>query len=224
MTRVSAANGDACPEWGQFEALSGEAGFRFAGAWARRPARRLTPALKRPGRLRSARDGFPRRSSSPSPIAIFGILALTLQHLRLERDMALQRRARARSTCARRFSLERLEAALRADPQASEAEIFRTVLDAHPDERLAAIDPHRPRGAAGRIRPEPRMRPTRLWRPSLRAQTPPAGGSRLAWFVSRTERGEEQFAAVRALPDSRRESGLCFIRRSRSLRLARRDA
>ena len=31
---------------------------------------------------------------------------------------------------------EQLNAALRADPQASEAEVFRSVLKAHPDERL----------------------------------------------------------------------------------------
>ena len=32
---------------------------------------------------------------------------------------------------------ERLDAALSADPQASEADVFRTVLKAHPDERPA---------------------------------------------------------------------------------------
>jgi signal transduction histidine kinase len=130
-------------------------------------------------------------------IAIFGVVALTLQHLRLERDLALS--AGSRDVDMRATLLaDRLEAALSAEPQASEAQVFRSVLKAHPDERLAQsifIDRN------GRlVEFEP---------------TEDAAGSPLAVLIERvapsaagdvqggvmridTERGD-QFAAVRAL-------------------------
>ena len=67
--------------------------------------------------------------------AIFAILALTLQHLRLERDLALSAGAHEVDMRATLLA-EQLNAALSADPQASEAEVFRSVLKAHPEERL----------------------------------------------------------------------------------------
>jgi signal transduction histidine kinase len=135
MTRVSAANGDACP-LGPAQALTGEAAFRFAEGWARRPSE----ALKRP-HPRAAGAAFGRRRIPPAvvigvAIAIFAVLALTLQHLRLERDLALSAGAREVDMRATLLA-QALNAALSADPQASEAEVFRSVLKAHPDERLA---------------------------------------------------------------------------------------
>ena len=88
MTRASAANGDVCPV-GPIRGLSGEGGLPFAQAWARRPAEGLGRSrLRAPGVAR-------RRGRIPSAVfisvafAIFGVVALTVQHLRLERDLAL---------------------------------------------------------------------------------------------------------------------------------------
>jgi signal transduction histidine kinase len=192
MTRVGAANGDACPV-GRAQALSGEAGFRFAEAWARWPAeaagqdafkwnrhredlrggalgdsamrsRRFGPSLldrfshglrprgrdddhgstssrRAPERGRPRSTGATIRQRIPLAvligvvIAVFCVAALTFQHLRFERDLAL--RAGASEVDLRAALLaQRLNAALSADPQASEAEIFRRVLEAHPEEPL----------------------------------------------------------------------------------------
>ena len=46
MTRVSAANGDACPE-GPARALGAEAALRLAAAWVRRPIEALERAHRR---------------------------------------------------------------------------------------------------------------------------------------------------------------------------------
>ena len=94
---------------------------------------------------------------------------------------------------------QRLNAALIADPQASEAEIFRRVLEAHPEERLAQsilIDRN------GRL--------VEFDRTQAASNSPLAtlfGGPKAAatgddWggvIRFQTERGDEQFAAVRAL-------------------------
>ncbi len=61
--------------------------------------------------------------------------ALMAQHLRVERDLALHAGAREVDMRATLLA-ERLSAALSADPHASEAEVFRSILNAHPDERL----------------------------------------------------------------------------------------
>ena len=57
-------------------------------------------------------------------IAIFGVIAITVQHLRLERDLALSAGASEVDVRATLLA-HRLSAALSADPQASEAEVFR---------------------------------------------------------------------------------------------------
>jgi two-component system, cell cycle sensor histidine kinase PleC len=94
--------------------------------------------LGRPGRA----GAEVRRRLIPSAvfigvaIAFFGVLALTLQHLRLERELALSAGAREVDMRATLLA-QRLSAALSAEPQASEADVFRRVLEAHPDERLA---------------------------------------------------------------------------------------
>ena len=87
-------------------------------------------------------------------VAIVAIVALTLQHLALERDLAL---GAAEREIAMRATLlaQRLDAALAAEPLASAAEIFRRVLDAHPEERFAKSILIDRNGRLGRIRPDP---------------------------------------------------------------------
>ena len=151
MTRVSAANGDAYPV-GRLEVLSGETAFRFAEAGARGPSEALRLGMDRSPVLcsliwrafvknrspflwpRSGRALGPRlvpgggfRVVIGAAIAIFAVLTLTLQHLRLERDLALSAGAREVDMRATLLA-HRLNAALSADPQASEAEVFRTFL------------------------------------------------------------------------------------------------
>src|SRR5580704_1333723 len=133
MTRANAANGDACPEG---PALSVEAALRYARGCARRSARAL-------GRVRRRFSGAAARSRVVSSaasigvtVATIGVIALTLQHLRFEHDLALSAAAREVDMRATLLA-QRLDAALTAEPQASEAEVFRRVLEAHPDEWLA---------------------------------------------------------------------------------------
>ncbi|HTR14857.1 MAG TPA: ATP-binding protein [Roseiarcus sp.] len=69
-------------------------------------------------------------------LAILLVIAVTAEELGVERDLALD--AAAHDVDVRATLLAaRLDAALSAAPQASPAEVFRFVLRAHPDERLA---------------------------------------------------------------------------------------
>ena len=196
MTRVSAANGDSCPI-APIRALNGEASFRSAAAWTRRPARALEP-MPSPSVGPAVR--WPRIPSAAFigvAIAIFGVVALTLQHLRLERDLALSAGAREVGMRATLLA-ERLDAALSAEPQAPEAEVLRSVLAAHPDERLAQsvlIDRN------GRLIEFERTQDgsdsplaVLAGRAKLSAADSPGGV-----MIIKTDRGD-QFAAVRALP------------------------
>ena len=135
MTRVSAANGGACPE-GPAQGLSGEAALRFTLAWARRPIEALERAHRRFPAATVRWRVIPLAALVGAAVAIVAIVALTLQHLALERDLAL---GAAEREIAMRATLlaQRLDAALAAEPLASAAEIFRRVLDAHPEERFA---------------------------------------------------------------------------------------
>src|SRR6202453_60148 len=134
MTRASAANGDAYP-MGPVQALGGEGAFRLAEAWVRRPSEALKRVQFRPVGAAFCRRRIPSAVVIGAALAIVAVLAPTLQHLRLERDSALS--AGARDVDMRATLLaERLIVALSADPQAPEAEVFRSVLTAHPDERL----------------------------------------------------------------------------------------
>ena len=135
MTRASAANGDVCLE-GPARALGGEAAIRSALAWARRPVEALERAHERSACASVWRRLAPSAASIGVFFAIIGVVALTLQHLRLERDLALSAAAREVDMRATLLAAQ-LNAALTASPQASEAEIFRRVLEEHPDERLA---------------------------------------------------------------------------------------
>jgi two-component system, cell cycle sensor histidine kinase PleC len=196
MTRVSAANGDTCPER-PAPALRAEAALRFAAAWAHRPIETLKRAHRR--LLATVRAGaIPPAASIGTGVAIIGIVALTLYHLRLEHDLALRTAAHEVDIRATLLA-QRLNAALIAEPQGSEAEIFRSVLEAHPDERLAEailID------HSGRL--------FTFDRTQAAPNSPLAAlfGSRRAAFSAgdwggvvkfQTERGDEQFAAVRTL-------------------------
>ena len=122
MTRASAANVDDCQ--GGPVRQSGGAVFRLA------------TGLR--ASCLSAVDGrwFPSAASIGVALAIVGTIALTLQHLRFERDLALQSAAREVGIRATILAA-RLDAALAAAPRASPAGVLRQVLDAHPDERLA---------------------------------------------------------------------------------------
>jgi signal transduction histidine kinase len=121
---------------GPVEALSGEGAFRFAAAFARRPNEASEPAHARPARVAVRRRAIPSTLVVGVAIAIFAVVALTLQHLRLERDLALSAGAHEVGMRATLLA-EQLNAALSADPRASEAEVFRSVLKAHPDERFS---------------------------------------------------------------------------------------
>ena len=89
---------------------------------ARRSNARIAPR-----RRGGPRGGDSRRFVIGVAFAIFCVLALTVQHLRLERDLALSAGAREVDMRATLLA-ERLNAALSADPQASEADVFRSVL------------------------------------------------------------------------------------------------
>jgi signal transduction histidine kinase len=117
------------------EAPSGDGAFRFAGALARPPRGAPRGAHFLPVAQAVRRQGIPSTLVIGVAFAILAVLALTLQHLRLERDFALSAGAREVDMRATLLA-ERLETALDADLQASEAEVFRSVLKAHPDDRL----------------------------------------------------------------------------------------
>src|SRR5258708_11362888 len=109
------------------EALSGEGAVRFAAAFARRPAKASEYAHARLAGAAVRRRRVPSALVAGLAIAIFAVLALTLQHLRLERDLALSAGAREVGMRATLLA-EELNAALSADPHTSEAEVFRSVL------------------------------------------------------------------------------------------------
>jgi signal transduction histidine kinase len=133
-------------------------------------------------------------------IAIFAVLALTLQHLRLERDLALSAGAREVDMRATLLA-QALNAALDADPQVSEAEVFRSVLEAHPEERLTQsilID------RDGRVvEYEGSQDASDLPLAALAGRAKVSAASDIRGGVTRiqTENGVE-FAAVRVLPRS----------------------
>jgi signal transduction histidine kinase len=195
MTRANAANGDAY-SMGQVEALGAEGSVRFADAWVGRlNGSRIAARVRSAGAVRNERR-MPLALSVGVAIVIFAVLALTLQHLRFERDLALDAGASEVDMLATLLA-ERLDAALSVAPEASEAEVFRSVLASHPDERLTQstlID----RG--GRVieydRSGSGSASLSLAAVAARAK-PSAGGAGVIRFG--TEQGD-QFGAVRVLP------------------------
>ena len=227
MTRGSAANGDAYP-MGPARALNGEAVFRFTKAWGRSPSEarwrdrsgwtrshgshgapedagstQSQYALKR-GRLRPVGAAVRRQRIPPAigigvALAIVAVLALTLQHLRLERDLALTAGAREIDMRATLLA-ERLNDALSANPLASEAEVFRNVLSAHPDERLTQsllID-----GDGRVVQYDGTQGAPDLALTALAGRVKPSAAGDIQGGVIRiqTARDGDQFAAVRVLP------------------------
>ncbi len=170
MTRASAANAGACPG--------------------------IT--VRRSNKAASGRKGAGRRWIPPFALVVLvativAVIVMTLQHLRFERDLALTEAAREVGLRATLLA-GRVNASLAAAPQVSPTEIFRRVLGAHPEERLAeaalvdrdgrriAVDP--PEAAAG-LKPE-----------EIRS---PAADGEFAVRVS-TDGAGDRFTAVRALP------------------------
>ena len=171
MTRTSAANAGACPS---------EAVGRRNGVAVRRGAR------ARPRWVPSA-------TSIGVVIAILLVTVVTVWRLLVERDLALTEAAREVDMRATLVAT-RLNAALAAAPQASAAEIFRRVLAAHPDERLAGaalVD-----RAGRRIAVDP---PEEAGGALLDLDALPTRGGE-AGVVRVSDDAGDRFAAVRALP------------------------
>jgi signal transduction histidine kinase len=181
---------------GPVEALSGEGAFRFADAWARGPSA---------ARKRAHLHSVGRRRRIPSALvvgvafAILAVLALTLQHLRLERDLALSAGAREVGMRATLVA-EELNAALSADPQASEAEVFRSVLRVHPDAQLAQSMLIERDGRV--VAYDGPQDASDLALAAVGFPAKPSAASDVQGGVIRiqTEHGGDQFAAVRVLP------------------------
>jgi signal transduction histidine kinase len=184
---------------GPVQALGGEGAFRLAEAWVRRPSEALKRAHPRPASAAVRRRGIPSAFVIGVALAIFAVLALTVQHLRLEREMALNAGAREVDMRATLLA-ERLNDAMSANPQAPEAEVFRSVLKAHPDERLTQsmlID------RDGRVvEYDGTEDASDLALAALAARAKPPAASDIQGGVIRiqTERDGDRFAAVRALP------------------------
>ena len=171
MTRASAANTGTCP---------GEAIRRRGGA----VTRRVAPARSR---------WVPSAASTVVVIAVFLVTVVTVWRLLVERDLALTEAAREVDMRATLVAA-RLNAALAAAPEASAAEIFRRVLEAHPEERLArAVLVDR---AGRRIADDPPETAGASLDPNaLSSRGDDAGVVRVS-----DDAGGDRFAVVRALP------------------------
>jgi two-component system, cell cycle sensor histidine kinase PleC len=88
MTRVSAANGDAYPV-GRTQALIGDAAFHFADSWASGPSQAPERAQPRPSGVAAARTLCLPMILTSLTIALVCVIALMVQHLRVESDLAL---------------------------------------------------------------------------------------------------------------------------------------
>jgi signal transduction histidine kinase len=185
---------------GPVQALGGEGVFRFDESWARRPAKAIEHRPGRPVGAAVHRRRIPSAVVIGLALAIVAVLALTVQYLRLEHDLALTAGAREVGMRATLLA-QRIDAALSAQPLESEAEVFRSVLKVHPDERLAQsilIDRN------GRlIEFEQRHQDdsdSPLAAIAERAKPSAAGDIQDGVIRIETERDGDEYAAVRALP------------------------
>ncbi len=198
MTRVSAANGDAYP-MGPVQTLHGEGALRFAEAWARRPSEAVKGAQPRAPCAALRRRRIPSAVVTGVAFAIFAVLALTVQHLLLERDLALNPGSRDVDMRATLLA-ERHNDALKADLQAPEAEVFRSVLRAHPDGRLTQsvlVD------RDGRVvEYEETQAAPDLALAAIAGRAKPPAASDIQGGVTRIQTGHDgdRFTAVRVLP------------------------
>ena len=171
--------------------MSGEAALRLAPTWARWPAGALSLARSAGAEVRRRR--VPSAVFIGLAIAVVCVVALTIEHLRLERDLALSAGA---NEVAMRATLvaERLDAALSADPHEAQADVFRSVLKAYPDERFAQSILIDRNGKLVAFEPADAASSSSL--AALAGRTKPLieGVTRIE-----TERGDH-FAAVRTLP------------------------
>jgi len=183
MTRASAANADDCAD-ARVRGRSGAAAFRLTAqllAWPRLVAR---------GRW------FPSTASIGLVLAVVGTIAVTFQHLRFERDLALKSAAREVGLRATVLA-DRLNAAFAAAPKASPAAVFRRVLDSDPDERFAETILLDRDGL--RIAIDPPETAVADWLANLERNSDD-GADRRAVLRVDADGGGDRFAAVRMLP------------------------
>ena len=181
MTRASAANADGCPA-GSIPAWSarGADASGFGWLW--------------PPRLRQHVAFAPLALAAAFVLAILAVVAVTAEQLGLERDLALNEAAREVDVRATLLAA-RLDAAFSAAPQASPGEVLRSVLKAHPDERLARAVLIDRAGQKAAI--DPPDAPRRLLSDLIAAGEPATPGSGVVRIASDSD--GEQFATVRPL-------------------------
>ena len=193
-------------------------GLRFAGAWASRQIEALE-RVRRPGAATVRWRLIPPAVSIGIAVAIIGIVALTLQQLRLERDLALRAAAREVDIRATLLAAAARRGACRRPAGDRGRDLPKRARGAS---RRAArpIASHRPRRARGRVRAGRRLRPIRRCRPSSAVRRAVRGGDQGGVISFRRERGDERIRrgadAVARLGESR----LRLAGRSSSRRLA----
>jgi len=183
---------------GPAQALSGEAAFRFANAWARRPAAAWRETRSRGVAASLRGHGLPTTIFIGLAVTIFAIFALTVQHLWVERELALNVGA-AEVDVRATWLAGRLDAALSADPHGSEGEVFRRVLQALPDAWLGQAILSDRAGRLVEYGRTPEDSDSTLAALAARAKASAAGGLQGGVIRVATERGDE-FAAIRSLP------------------------
>ena len=180
MTRASAANADDCAD-ARVTGRSGAAACCPAAlllAWSRA----LTLAL-------------PSTASIGLILAVAVTIAVTLQHLRFERDLALKSAAREVGLRATVLA-DRLNAAFAAAPTAPPTAVLRHVLDSDPDERFPEtimIDRD-----GRRIAIDPPEAAVSDWLANLEPTS--ADGADRSAVLRVDADGGDRFAAVRTLP------------------------
>jgi signal transduction histidine kinase len=183
---------------GRAEILSGQTTFRFADAWTRRPAAALGQARSLVVTRPLWGQRFPATAFIGLAVTIVAVFALTVQHLRVERELALNVGA-AEVDVRATWLAERLDAALSAEPHGSDEEVFRKALRALPDEWLARAVLFDHTGRLVEYGRAAEGSDPMLAELAARARPAPTGDVQGGVIRIETERGD-QFAAVRLLP------------------------